>query len=119
MGPKYRGAYKGSKNTRRTKALRRLKTASVASIAFERINSVTIRIDTPHKKAVGWLMEVAWPAEGSRQRWIACVGNHRSKPLPLEEAKKVAKELLNKPKGEPRDFIGALNHIAAKEVDDA
>ena len=64
-------------------------------------------------------MEVAWPAEGSRQRWVACVGNHRSKPLPLEEAKRASKELLNKPKAEPRDFIGELNLIAAKEIDDA
>ena len=68
---------------------------------FERINSVTIRIDTAHKKAVGWLMEVAWPAEGSGQRWVARVGNHASEPLLLDEAKKVAKEFLNKPEAQP------------------
>ena len=68
---------------------------------FERINSVTIRIDTPHRKAIGWLMEVAWPAEGSPQRWVARVGNHASEPLLLDEAKKVAKEFLNKPEAQP------------------
>jgi hypothetical protein len=60
-GSKYRGAYSGSKNTRRTKALQSLRKASIACVAFERINSATIRIDQPRKKAVGWLMEVAGP----------------------------------------------------------
>jgi hypothetical protein len=119
-GPKYRGAYLGSKNTRRTKALQRLRKASIAGIAFERINSVTIRIDQPHKKAVGWLMEVAWPAETKKQRWVACVGNHRSEPLPLEGAKTAAKSLLStKGKAEARDWIKQPNQIAANEVDRA
>jgi hypothetical protein len=119
-GPKYRGAYLGSKNTRRTKALQRLRKASIAGIAFERINSVTIRIDQPHKKAVGWLMEIAWPAETRQQRWVACVGNHRSEPLPLEQAKAAAKALLTtKGKAKPRDWIKELNQLAANEVDRA
>jgi hypothetical protein len=119
-GSKYRGAYSGSKNTRRTKALQRLRKASIAGVAFERINSATIRIDQPHKKAVGWLMEVAWPAETKKQRWVACVGNHRSEPLPLEGAKTAAKSLLStKGKAEPRDWIKELNQIATNEVDRA
>jgi hypothetical protein len=115
-GPKYRGAYLGSKNTRRTKALQRLRKASIAGIAFERINPVTIRIDQPHKKAVGWLMEIAWAAETRQQRWVACVGNHRTEPLPLDQAKGAAKTLLTT-KAKPRDWIKELNQLAANEVD--
>jgi hypothetical protein len=111
------GAYLGSKNTRKSKALRRLKTASREGIAFERINSVTMRIDQPHKKAIGWLMEMAWVA--GKQRWIACVANHRSEPLPLEQAKEKARCLLRLKKAEPWDFIQELNHLAANEVDRA
>jgi hypothetical protein len=55
-------------------------------------------------------MEVAWPAETKKQRWAACVGNHRSEPLPLEGAKTAAKSLLStKGKAEPRDWIKELN----------
>jgi len=119
-GPKYQGAYLGSKNTRKTKALQRLRKASIAGIAFERSNSVTIRIDQPHKKAVGWLMEVAWPAETRKQRWVACVGDHRSEPLTLDETKAAARSLLStKVRAEPRDWIEELNQIAANEVDRA
>jgi hypothetical protein len=89
-GPKYQGAYLGSKNTRKTKALQRLRRASIAGIAFERINSVTIRIDQPYKKAVGWLTEVAWPSETKQKRWVARVGDRASESLPLEEAKRAA-----------------------------
>jgi hypothetical protein len=119
-GPKYQGAYLGSKNTRKTKALQRLRRASIAGIAFERSNSVTIRIDQPHRKAVGWLMEVAWPAETKKQRWVACVGDHRSEPLTLDETKTVARSLLStKVRAEPRDWIEELNQTAANEVDRA
>src|SRR5262249_58917213 len=96
-------ALDGSKNTRKTKALRRLKTASREGIAFERINSVTIRIDQPHKKAVGWMMEVAGVAGTGKQRWIACVGNHRSEPLPLERVREAARRLLRAKKAKPRN----------------
>jgi hypothetical protein len=116
-GTKYQGAYLGSKNTRKTKALRRLKTASREGIAFERVNSITMRIDQPHKKAVGWLMEVAWPPaeKTKKQRWVACIGNLRSSPLPLQEAKEAARGQSKK--AEPRDFIQELNQLAANEID--
>jgi hypothetical protein len=110
-------AYIGSKNTRKTKALRTLKKASVGGIAFERINSITMRIDQPHKKAVGWLMGINWSVKGSPERWIACVGNHRSEPLPLQQAKEAARGLVKAKKGESKDFIGELNQRAANEVD--
>src|SRR4029079_17453326 len=93
-GPKYQGAYKCSKNTRRTKALRSLRKQTVGHFTFERISSVTIRIDRQGKRSVGWLMEVAWPGE-SRQRWVARVGDRASDPLPLEQAKAAAKDLLS------------------------
>jgi hypothetical protein len=68
-----------------------------------------MRIDQPHKKAAGWLMEVAWPAETKKQRWAACVGNHRSD-------KTAAKSLLStKGKAEARDWIKELNQIAAND----
>ena len=120
-GSKYEGAYLGSRNTRKIKVLRRLKTASREGIAFKRINSVTvtIRIDQPHKKAVGWMMEVAWVAGTSKQRWIVCVGNHRSEPLPLEQAREAARGLFKAKKAEPRDVIKELNQLAANEVDRA
>jgi hypothetical protein len=116
--PKYQGAYLGSKNTRKTKALQRLRKASIAGIAFERTNSVTFRIDRQGKNAVGWLMEVAWPVQ--KQRWVACVGNHRSEPLPLDKAKEAARAFLaSKEKTELRDVLKELNRGAANEVDRA
>jgi hypothetical protein len=66
-------------------------------------------------KAVGWLMEVGWPAETKKQRCVACVGDHRSEPLPLEEAKTAARSLLStKGKAEPRE---ELNQLVAHKVD--
>jgi hypothetical protein len=117
-GPKYEGAYLGSKNTKKTKALRRLKTASREGIAFERINPFTIRLDQPHKRAVGWMMEVS--CVPGKRRWVAWVGNHRSEPLTLEQAKEAARGFLTtKSKAEPRDFIQEHNQLAANEVDRA
>ena len=119
-GPKHQGAYLGAKNTRKTKALQRLRRASIAGIAFERINSVTIRIDQPYKKAVGWLTEVAWPSETKQKRWVARVGDRASESLPLEEAKRAATTMLRKRgKAEPRDWIKDLNQLAANEVERA
>jgi hypothetical protein len=64
-------------------------------------------------------MEVAWPG-GSRQRWVARVGDRASESLPLEEAKQAAIAFLrDRGKVEPRDFIAELNQIAANEVDRA
>jgi hypothetical protein len=115
----HRGAYVGSKNTRRTKALQSFRRASVGGIAFERINSITYRIDRPSKHGVGWLMEVAWPGQ-ARQRWVARVGDRASEPLPLEQAKAAANSLLTtKGKAEPCDPIAELNQAAAIEVDRA
>jgi len=55
-----------------------------------------------------------------QHRWIACVGNHRSKPLPLDEAKEAARAFATtKSKAEPRDFIQEHNQLAANEVDRA
>ena len=115
----HEGAYVGSKNTRRNKALHRGKKRSVGRFTFQRINSVTIRIDRRGKNGVGWLMEVGW-VSGARQRWVACVGNHRSEPLPLEEAKRAATAMLHK-RGKPehRDWIKELNQQAANEIDRA
>jgi hypothetical protein len=72
-GPKYQTAFVGSKNLRKTKALQSLKRASIAGIAFAKLDSITYRIDRPSKRGVGWLMEVAWPGEAG-QRWVARVG---------------------------------------------
>jgi hypothetical protein len=117
-GEKYRGAYLGSKNTKRTKALRSLKRQSVGHFTFSKINPVTYRIDRQGKNGVGWLSEVAWPGETKKERWIACVGNHRSEPLRLAEAKQSARAFLTtKRNAEPRDFIKELNQLAANEVD--
>jgi hypothetical protein len=44
-GVPHEGAYVGFKNTRKTKALRRLRRQSVGAFAFSKINSVTYRID--------------------------------------------------------------------------
>ena len=86
-------------------------------LTFHRINSVTYRIDRPGTRAVGWLMEVAWPG-GARQRWIARVGNRASEQLPRGEAKKAAVVLLRQ-RGttEPQDWIPELNQTAADEID--
>jgi hypothetical protein len=93
----------GSKNTRKTKALQSLKKRSVGRFVFSKINSCTYRVDSPRKKAAGWLMEVAWPG-GSRQRWV---GNQASEPSTLEEAKQAATAMLSKKqvKVAPRDWI--------------
>ena len=113
----YQSGLSGSKNTKRNKALRTLQKQSRGDFTFHRINSVTYRIDRPGKRAVGWLMEVAWPG-GARQRWIARAGNRASEQLPLGEAKKAAVVLLRqRGKTEPRDWIPELNQAAADEVD--
>src|SRR5262249_29161528 len=83
---------KRSKNTRKTKALRSLRKQSVGHFTFERINRATIRIDRQGKRSVGWLMD--WSVNDSPERWVACVGDHRSKPLPLQQAKEAARALL-------------------------
>jgi hypothetical protein len=105
------------KNPKQAKTLRTPKT-HMGVFTFCKINSCTIRIDRAGKKnGVGWLMEVAWSG-GSRQRWVARVGDQRSEPLPLEEAKRAATALLHKRgKGEAQDWISALNKDAAAEVD--
>jgi hypothetical protein len=55
-----------------------------------------------------------------KQRWVACVGDHRSAPLTVDETKTAARSLLNtKVRAEPRDWIEELNQIAANEVDRA
>ena len=100
-GVPHRGAYSGSKNLKKTRALHTLRKQSLGAITFCKINSVTYRIDRRTKNGVGWLMEVAWPGE-SRQRWVARVGDRASDPLPLEQAKAAAKDLLStKGKAEP------------------
>jgi hypothetical protein len=115
-GVPHRGAYSGSKNLKKTRALHTLRKQSLGAITFCKINSVTYRIDRRTKNGVGWLMEVAWPGE-SRQRWVARVGDRASDPLPLEQAKAAAKDLLStKGKAEPRDWIAELNQAAANEV---
>jgi O6-methylguanine-DNA--protein-cysteine methyltransferase len=120
-GPSYQTGLSGSKNLKQKRALRNLKRASRGEPTFTEINSVTYRINRPHKAdAVGWLMEVNWPGGKSARRWVACVGNHRSEPLPLEEAKRAAKDFLAlKSKGEPRDLIAELNDYHAEAVKDA
>jgi len=85
-GVPHRGAYSGSKNLKKTRALHTLRKQSLGAITFCKINSVTCRIDRRTKNGVGWLMEVAWSGE-ARQRWVARVGDRASEPLPPEEAK--------------------------------
>jgi hypothetical protein len=117
MRSEYQSGLSGSKNTKRNKALRTLQKQSRGDFTFHRIDSVTYRIDRPGKRAVGWLMEVAWPG-GARQRWIARVGNRASERLPLSEAKKAAVALLREHgETEPRDWIAELNQAAADEVE--
>jgi predicted DNA-binding transcriptional regulator AlpA len=63
--------------------------------------------------------EVAWPG-GSRQRWVARVGDRASEPLPLDAAKQAAIAFLReRGKAEPRDLIAELDQVAANEVDGA
>jgi predicted DNA-binding transcriptional regulator AlpA len=62
-GAKYQTGLSGSKNTRKTKALRSLRKQSAGHFTFSKINSVTFRIDRQGKNGVGWLMEVAWPVQ--------------------------------------------------------
>jgi hypothetical protein len=105
-----------SKNINRNKALRSLKRQSVGVVTFAKINSITIRMDSPGKKGAGWLMEVAWPG-GVRPRWVVRVGDRSSEALPLDAAKQAAVAFLReRGKVEPRV---ALNQIAANEVDRA
>ena len=80
-GVPHRGAYIGSKNLKKTRALHTLRKQSLGAITFCKINSVTYRIDRRTKNGVGWLMEVAWPGE-SRQRWVAGVGDRASEHCP-------------------------------------
>ena len=92
---------------------------SVGAVTFSKVNSCTYRVGTRDKRAAGWLMEVAWPG-GSRQRWVARVGDRASESLSLEEAKQAAIAFLrDRGKVEPRDFIAELNQTAANEVDRA
>jgi hypothetical protein len=110
-----RTGLRGSKNLKGNRALQTLKRQSRGAITFARINSCTFRVDRIGKSAVGWLMEVAWPG-GSRQRWVARVGDRASEPLPFDAAKQAAIAFLRE-KGKPRD--AELNQIAANEVDRA
>jgi hypothetical protein len=112
-GVPHEGARRRSKSTRRNKALRSLRKHTVGAFTFERINSVTIRIDRRGKNGLGWLTEVA-------RRWIARVGNRGSEPLSLEDAKRAAIALLReRGNGEHFDWIAKINQIAANEVDRA
>ena len=107
----------GAKNTKQNNVLRSLRRRSVGRFCFARINSCTHRLDRPGKLGAGWLMEVAWPAGGARQRWIARVGNRTSEPLPLDKVKRAAVAMLRERKEtKPRDCIAELNKIAADEV---
>src|SRR6476620_4076602 len=82
----------GAKNTTQNKALQSLKRQSVGRFSFTRINSCTYRLDQTHKLGAGWLMEVT--PKGSRQRWVARVGNRASEPVTLEEAKRADVAML-------------------------
>ena len=111
-----------SKNIKQNKALRSLRRRSVGAIVFSKMNDVTIRVDSPRKKAAGWLMEVAWPGV-ARKRWIVRVGDRSSEPLPLAAAKQTALAFFRqRRKIEPRthhNHIVVLNQIAAYEFDHA
>jgi hypothetical protein len=64
-------------------------------------------------RALGYVMEIA---DG---RWVARVKNLSSTPLPLGAAKIAAIEFLeSRDKGEPRDWIHALNLAVAQLVDE-
>ena len=63
-------------------------------------------------RALGWLMEI----DGGG--WVACVGNRRSKPLPLNKAKDAARDMHRSGSGEaPDDLIRALNLATAGQID--
>jgi hypothetical protein len=105
----------GAKNTKQNKVLRGGKSV----FSFTKINSSSYRLDSPNKRGVGWLLEVAW-AGGSRQRWVARVGDRASDHLLLDQAKRAGVEIMRKRgKVESRDWIKQLNQIAANEVEPA
>jgi hypothetical protein len=113
----HRTGLKCSKNTKQNKALQTLKRQSVGGFSFSKTNSCTYRLDRSNKLGAGWLMEVAWPG-GSRQRWLARIGNRTSEPLSLDEVKSAAVAMLcERGTTEGRDWIAELNKIAASEVD--
>jgi hypothetical protein len=65
-------------------------------------------------RPLGYVMEI-WPG-----RWVARVGNIVGLPSSLTAAKQAAISLYRSRKsGEPKDWIAALNQIAANEVDRA
>ena len=113
---------RGSKNTKQNKALQTLKRQSVGQFTFHKINSITYRVDGPGKKAVGWLMEIAWPYS-TMQRWVARIDTRGSQPLTLQEAKLAASEMLRDgTKGVSRtsqEWLGELNQLAAGGIDRA
>ena len=94
---------------------------------FDRTNAVTIKVTDGEKvisegslgrdnyktaRAIGWLMEI----DGGG--WVACVGNRRSKPLPLNKAKDAARDMHRSGSGEvPDDPIRALNLATAGQID--
>jgi hypothetical protein len=113
-GVPHEGAYVGFKNTRKTKALRRLRRQSVGCLRLQQDQLRHLPNRPPGE-------ERCRLARGEAVResvgW-ACVGNNRSEPLPLEEAKKAAAAPLHgRGEDEPRDWIKELNQIAANEVD--
>jgi predicted nucleic acid-binding Zn ribbon protein len=75
----------------------------------QQINTGSGRIS----RALGYVMEIE---DG---RWVARVKNLSSAPLPLGAAKKAAIEFFeSSDKGEPRDWIRALNLATAQLVDE-
>jgi hypothetical protein len=112
----YRTGKIGGRTDNKNNALHDLKMASRGQLTFERINSVTIRVDSRNKRSIAWLMEVAWPG-GARQRWVARVGRSASEPMTLDTAKREVDLMLrDRARGEsPAD----LDLIAAYEVDRA
>ena len=76
---------------------------------FDRTNAVTIKMTDGEKfisegslgrdnykttRAIGWLMEI----DGGG--WVACVGDRRNKPLPLNKAKDAARDMHRSGSGE-------------------
>jgi hypothetical protein len=104
--------------------------ADSGKIEFEQINEVTIKVTDGKQvrlegaleapghigsRALGWLMNVGWTSR--RAKWVACVGNHRSEPLALDDAKRAAVQLLGlKGRGKERDLIAELNDYAAEAI---
>ena len=113
---------RGSKNTKQNKALQTLKRQSLGQLTFHKINSITYRVDGPGKKAVGWLMEIAWPYS-TMQRWVARIDTRGSQPLTLQGGKLAASEMLrDRTKGVSRtsqEWVGELNQLAAGGIDRA